>query len=103
MFISIVQVTFTSQLGVNLRDVATGLDAFSIENFGLTELKAHLGPEQLQKALQGFDKNLVQTWYLAVALCCATIIGSASMEWRSVKHKRSQWFGGIGCADLCLR
>ena len=88
LFVSVASTIFTNQLSKNLLYLAPGLDAESIENMGLGDLKAQLGTDKIAEALQGFVKSLVQTWYLAVALCCASIVGTALMEWRSVKQKR---------------
>ena len=88
VFIVIAQTILTNQLSTNLSGLAPGLSATSIENMGLTELKATFG-DKLEEALVGFDKSLMQTWYLVVGLACTTMVGSASMEWRSVKQKKS--------------
>jgi len=89
LFVSIAQTIFTNELADNLKDLVPGLDAHIIENMGLGDLKARVGPQNLQTALLRFDKSLTQTWYLAVGLTCATMIGSLLMEWRSVKQKRT--------------
>ena len=89
LFVSIAQTIFTNELADNLKDLVPGLDAHIIENMGLGDLKALVGPQNLQTALLRFDKSLTQTWYLAVGLTCATMIGSLLMEWRSVKQKRT--------------
>ena len=39
--------------------------------------------------LSGFDQSLTHTWYLAVGLTCVTLVGSATMDWTSVKKKES--------------
>lgn len=83
------QAIFTNRLSANLKHLAPGLSATGIENMGLSDLKDHLDPTNLHNVLLGLDQSLEQTWYLAVGLACATMIGSASMEWRSVKKKRS--------------
>ncbi|KAK3069998.1 hypothetical protein LTR53_011216 [Teratosphaeriaceae sp. CCFEE 6253] len=89
LFVSIAQTIFTNRLAVNLHQVAPDLTAHAIENMGLGQLKAGVGPQKLQEVLLGFDRSLVQTWYLPLSLACASAIGSLMMEWRSVKEKRS--------------
>lgn len=89
LFIAIGSAIFTNRLTANLHDYAPGLNVTSIENLGLSDIKDSIGPEKLGDVLLGFDKAVSQTWYLAVALTCMTIIGSATMEWRSVKQKKS--------------
>lgn len=86
--ISIAQVLFTNRLSINLQNKIPGFNHTSIDNQGLVEMVSSLPADQLQRALHGVDKSLVQTWYLAISLACATLVGSLFIEWRSVKPKR---------------
>lgn len=89
LFVSIAQTIFTNQLSKNLQDLVPGLTTKSIENSGLTDLKFSIPASKRQEALSRLDKSLMQTWYLGVGLSCITMIGSLTMEWRSVKQKRN--------------
>ncbi|RDW90940.1 hypothetical protein BP5796_02105 [Coleophoma crateriformis] len=88
VFVSAAQNIFESRLASNLHELVPSLNATSVESMGLSDLKSLIGPENLADVLLGFDKSLAQTWYLAVALACVTMVGSATMEWKSVKEKR---------------
>lgn len=88
LFVSIAQTIFTNRLRSNFQALAPGVDTTQIENMGLSDLKGSLGPDVLKGVLAGFDRSLVQTWYLAVGLMCVTAVGSVGMEWRSVKTKK---------------
>ncbi|KAF2666842.1 putative efflux pump antibiotic resistance protein [Microthyrium microscopicum] len=88
VFISAAQSIFTNRLQANLKGLAPSLNATSIENTSLGELRTHIRVDQLQGLLSRFDLSLVQTWYLAVALGCITMVGSLGMEWRTVKRER---------------
>jgi hypothetical protein len=55
---------------------------------GLADLKQHIGAENLQGVLLGYDKAVTQTFYLPVALTCLSFLGTLGMEWRSVKKKQ---------------
>lgn len=88
LFVSVASTIFTNQLSTNLHQFAPSLNAETVENLGLGDLRDQLGGANVAEVLQSFAKSLVQTWYLAVALCCATVIGTGFMEWRSVKQKR---------------
>ncbi|RDW58220.1 hypothetical protein BP6252_13631 [Coleophoma cylindrospora] len=88
VFVSAAQNIFESRLASNLHELVPSLNATSVESMGLSDLKSLIGPENLGDVLLGFDKSLAQTWYLAVALACVTMVGSATMEWKSVKEKR---------------
>jgi hypothetical protein len=89
VFVSAAQNIFQNRLTDNLHELVPSLNATGIEAIGLSDVKSLVGPEYLDDALLGFDKSLAQTWYLAVALACITMIGSATMEWKSVKQKRN--------------
>jgi MFS family permease len=89
VFVSAAQSIFENRLAGNLHELVPSLNATSVEAMGLSDLKSLIGPEDLDDVLLGFDKSLSQTWYLAVALACITMVGSATMDWRSVKQKRS--------------
>ena len=86
--VAIAQVLFTNQLSANLNGLVPGLSRANIENNGLAEIVTSVPPAKIREVLVGVDESLVQTWYLVVGLACATMIGSLSIEWRSVKSKR---------------
>lgn len=85
--IAIAQVIFTNQLSINLVHVVPSLSPASIENSGLTNLTGSASAALHGEILEGIDISLSETWYLAIGLTCATMIGSLLMEWRSVKQK----------------
>jgi MFS family permease len=88
LFVAAAQNIFQIRLGSNLHAVVPSLNATSIENVGLNGLRTLVEPGDMGKVLMAVDQSVAQTWYLAVALSCLTIIGSATMEWRSVKEKQ---------------
>ncbi|KAG8158359.1 hypothetical protein KVR01_012120 [Diaporthe batatas] len=79
---------FLDRLSVNLTELVPGLSPDAVNNMGLTELRHLVGQDEIGRTLGILDKSLMQTWYLAVGLTCMTIIGSAAMEWGSVKDKK---------------
>lgn len=87
--IAIAQVIFTNQLSQNLERVVPGLTPSSIENNSLSDIKNRVPAEKWIEVFAGIDQSLIQTWYLAIALGCTTMVASLLMEWRSVKHKQS--------------
>lgn len=88
LYVAVAQTILTNRLSKNLQHVAPGLDVSSIESMGLSDLKSSVGADKLQQVLVGFDKSIIQTWYLPVALACLTMLGSLGMQWKSVKEKR---------------
>jgi MFS family permease len=88
LFVSAAQNVFQSRLGSNLHTLVPSLNATSIETVGLNGLKSLVEPGDMGKVLTAVDQSVAQTWYMAVALSCLTIVGSATMDWRSVKEKQ---------------
>ena len=90
IFVSVAQTVFTDRLSHDLALYAPGVDAGALETMGLGDLTKHLGsPRNIAGALESYDKAVTQTFVLPVILACLSIVGSLSMEWKSVKHKRS--------------
>ncbi|KAI5270635.1 MFS transporter [Aureobasidium subglaciale] len=88
LFVSAAQNVFQTRLAGNLHVMAPSLNTTSIESAGLTDLRNLVTPEDVKGVLDAVDQSVAQTWYIAVALSCLTIIGSATMDWRSVKEKK---------------
>jgi MFS family permease len=86
--VAVAQVLFVNQLSVNLNGLVPGLGGTNIENIGLTQIVASVPPAKSRDVLVAIDESLIQTWYLVVALGCATMVGSLLIEWRSVKSRR---------------
>lgn len=87
--VALSQSIFQNRLSENISKLLPGLSGTNIENMGFGELKRHIEPAKLQELLIGYDRSLTQTWYLAVGVACATLLGSSTMQWRSVKQKRT--------------
>ena len=88
VFVSVAQTIFTGRLVADLEAYAPRLNASSLVKMGLADLKEHVGPGNLAGALLGYDRALMQTFYLGVGLTCLSLVGSVGMEWRSVKPKK---------------
>ncbi|KAF3763885.1 MFS general substrate transporter [Cryphonectria parasitica EP155] len=88
VFTAAAQSVFLNRLSTNLRVLVPGLSPEAVNNMGLTDIKNLVGKANLERALGIFDTSLMQTWYLAVGLASASMLGSIAMEWRSVKDKK---------------
>ena len=88
VFIALAQVLFMNQVSSSLKDIVPGLSPLYIEKHGLGEIQNELPMELRAEAVDGINRSLTHTWYLDVALALTTIIGSLSVEWRSVKQKQ---------------
>lgn len=89
VFIAIAQVIFTNLLSSSLEDVVPGFTPAYIKEHGFGDIKNRVPMQRWDEVLGSIDRSLTQTWYLAVALACTTMVGSLLIEWRSVKQKQS--------------
>lgn len=92
LFISIAQNIFTNRLLSNLAAKVPSLDSNLVLSTGATNLKTAItreyGPSILGDVLIAYNKALQQTFLVSVAIASLSIIGSAGMEWKSVKGKK---------------
>lgn len=96
VFVSVAQTVFTGRLIADLENFAPGLsDPAALATNGLANLKERIGMENLEVALMGYDKALMHTFYLPVALACLGLLGAVGMDWRSVKKKKASNLEGV--------
>jgi hypothetical protein len=88
IFVSAAQTLFTARLTSDLGTFAPSLNSTALETMGLADLKQHVGVENLQGVLLGYDNAVTQTFYLPTTLTCLSFLGTLGMEWRSVKEKQ---------------
>jgi MFS family permease len=91
VFVPVAQALFTDLLDRYLptKDIAA-IDADTGSGGGgLLDLRKLIPASELDAVLAEFDDVISHTFYLAVGLACATLLGTLGMEWRSVKQKRS--------------
>ncbi|KAI9830531.1 MAG: hypothetical protein M1819_005489 [Sarea resinae] len=72
-----------------LQKLSPGSNSTSLDTMGLSDLKAHYNSSVLGGVLADYDKAIVQTLYLSLALTLLTLLGSLGMEWTSVKKKKA--------------
>jgi MFS family permease len=87
--IAIAQVIFTNKLSSNLATLIPNLTSTDIGNNGLMEITGRAPPALHNAVLAGVSRSISATWYVAVGLTCATLVGSLLMEWHSVKEKKT--------------
>ncbi|KAF2816839.1 MFS general substrate transporter [Mytilinidion resinicola] len=90
IFVSVGQTIFTNTLKDNLMAIG-GLSVAAILKGGATNLKQIVPPEKLAQVLVGYNDALIKTFYAALALVCAGIVGAATMEWKSIKKGEGQF------------
>lgn len=65
-----------------------GFDARSVVSTGATELRHAFPVQYLPQVLHAYNNALTDVFYVAVVTGCLTILGSATMEWKSVKAQK---------------
>ena len=80
---------FTTSLISGIRRSVPQIDQSTILNSGATSLRGSIPAEYLDAVLFHYNKAVVNTWYLSLALACASIIGVAGMEWKLIKPAQS--------------
>lgn len=91
LFISIAQNIFTNRLVTNLGIRAPDVPTELVLRTGATSLKdavLKINPNLLPGVLVAYNDALAQTFYVSLAIACLSIIGSAVVEWKSVKGKK---------------
>lgn len=86
VFISVANNLFDSRLVAGLSSIS-GLDPQAIISSGATEIRRIISPDMLPEVLEKYNTALRGPFYLAAALAAATIFGSLTMEWVSIKKK----------------
>lgn len=86
VFISVANNLFDSRLAKGLATISQDVDPAAIIASGASDLKSIVDPSFLPLVLQKYNDALRGPFYLATALAAATMLGSACMEWRSVKN-----------------
>jgi hypothetical protein len=94
LFVSVAQNVFTNRLLAGLMEVAQGFDANLILKLGATSLTEAVPEQFLPGVLVAYNRALTQTWYVSVAMACLTALGTAGLEWKSVKGKKIEMGAG---------
>ena len=94
LFISVAENIFTNRLISNLVARVPDVDPQIVVNAGATSLAETIGAKDIREVLVAYNSAITQTWYVSVAMASLTIIGSLSMEWKSVKGKKLEAVAG---------
>jgi hypothetical protein len=88
IFLSVAQNIFTNKLLSGVTATVPGIDPSIVLHSGATELKKNIPPHFLAAVQVAYNRALTQTWYVSVAMACATVLGVVWVEWKSVKGKK---------------
>ena len=88
LFVSVGQNVFANRLLAGLSETASGFDPTLILRLGATTIKSAVPAEFLPGVLVAYNRALTQTWYVSLAMSLFSILGTAALEWKSVKGKK---------------
>ncbi|KAK5083481.1 hypothetical protein LTR05_005983 [Lithohypha guttulata] len=88
LFISASATLFQNRLEDEISKVVPGIDSTALSHAGLSDIRGLVGQQNLKDVLTGYNRATVETLYMPLALSLLTVVGSATMEWVSVKKKR---------------
>ncbi|KAF3480958.1 major facilitator superfamily transporter [Arthroderma uncinatum] len=90
VFIAVAQNIFTNKLTSGLQHIP-GLNPGMLAQVGATTIRDLVkDPEVLREVLKVYNVAVVNTYYIAVAMSCAAIVGALTIEWKSVKGEEKK-------------
>ncbi|PGH19460.1 hypothetical protein AJ80_03961 [Polytolypa hystricis UAMH7299] len=89
VFISVGQNVFATTLVKDLMKIP-GADVERILDTGATEMRNFLSGRVLELVLQAYNHAITGIFLVPVGLACAALLGSAGMEWKSVKKAKKR-------------
>lgn len=88
IFVSVGESVLTNKLVSYISRVIPDVDAAAVASTGATSLGTVIPAQYLHGVLEVYNYALTQIFVLVLVMACLTVIGSAAMEWRSVKGKQ---------------
>lgn len=88
LFVSIAQSVFQNKLVEGLAEHAPSIDSSIILATGATSIQSTVAKDVLPGVTLAYNNALTMTFLVATAMAALTIIGSLSIEWKSVKGKK---------------
>ncbi|KAI1082704.1 putative efflux pump [Whalleya microplaca] len=85
LFVSVGQTVFTNQLAKQLAENVPGLDPAIVLGAGATNLLDNVPPELASGVVLSYNNALTTTFLVGTGLAAFTILGSAMIEWKSVR------------------
>ena len=86
--VAIAQSVFQNKLIAKIAEYAPAIDPAVVLAMGATSIHKEIPTQNLPGVILAYDKAITQVFLVSVATSALTIIGSAAMEWRSVKESK---------------
>jgi hypothetical protein len=90
LFVSVAQNLFTNRLISGLAQYTPGLDPKIILTTGATSIQSTTDPKYLAGVTLAYNEALVKAFTLATAMAAISIIGSATIEWKSMVKSKAK-------------
>jgi hypothetical protein len=88
LFVSIGQNVFSNKLVEGLAKYAPSIDPSIVLNIGATSIQNTVEKDVLPGVTLAYNNALTHSFLVAAIMAATTIIGSAAIEWKSVKGKK---------------
>lgn len=89
VMISVAQNMLTNGLLRYLAEEVPGVDAHAVLAMGATEISDHVASDQYELVLGAYNSALRNTFYVAVALSSASVVGAVCMPWKLSKRREA--------------
>jgi MFS family permease len=86
IFVSVSQSIFQNTI-VGIHNVYPNISVDTLLTTGATNIPALFSDDQLLRVLPIYRNAIVNTFYVALALSCLSILGALGTEWKSMKTK----------------
>jgi hypothetical protein len=88
LFVSVAQNVFTNKLVADLAKYVPTLDPKIVLSTGATAIQSSIPKEFLAGVTLAYNNALVKAFTVSLALAAMSMLGSALVEWKSVKGKK---------------
>ena len=88
LFVSVGQNIFTNKLSQGLKLYAPGIDPKIVLSTGATSIQQTIDKADLPGVTLAYNDALTQTFLVAAIMASLSIVGSLTIEWKSVKGKK---------------
>ena len=93
LFVSIGQNVFTNKLVEGLAKYAPSVDPLVVLKTGATAIQSTVDKADLAGVTLAYNEGLTKSFLVAAVMAATTLIGSAAIEWKSVKGKKIEMGG----------
>lgn len=90
LFVAVGQNVFTNRLLSHLQAVVPNLDPVKVLDAGATTIQDVIPVQFLDGVKQAYNDSIVDVFYIAVSMLAVSLLGGLLLEWKSVKHGKTE-------------